>query len=356
MPRYKDRPDIPGPLLKALVSDKYEDSLDSHFENLPKEVAGKFQHAISVTTLARSPRQRILWNRHHQEIEIDPEDRFWAILGRTVHSILEQNHEPHQVVEERIGTVVPLKTGSRSRIDVYLHGQADVYDTKAQRIEDWKFNKAEGQLYSKEDHEAQLNVLGHIWIERGKPVKALRNTYLFRNWEARNVKEGTLYPKGRILVKDVPLWPKERTVEYLQKRLMAHVMAEGLPDDELPACTDAERWVSPPLYKVYKVDEASGEPQKVAKHTATSMTEAEDKITELLDEDWEKAVAKNNERAKPKPESELKKTSYIVKEIRGRPVRCLYCEVAAFCNIRRAEILAEGDAIPSTEEDSGAPF
>lgn len=330
-------------------------------DKLPESILSTFDKKISVTMLPRSPRQRILFARHGDSITIDPEEKFWSLLGRVIHSILEQNHEPDEVVEERLGFIYPLvlrpasKKGKLTipaeRVDIYLHGAADVYSRKEERLDDWKFTKAESMLYNKEDHEAQLNVLGYIWRKNGRPVTKLRNIYLFRNWEARNVKEGTLYPKGRIHVKEVQLWPDERVEEYLANRVRPHFTVEHLPDDDLPFCTDAERWQSDSTFKVYKVDESTGEPQKVAKYTAASKLEADDKTSELLDEEWAKAVEKNNKLAKPKPESELKRSSFVTVERKGKPLRCSYCEVRFTCNQRQAELLAE---LQSTEGDEGA--
>jgi len=368
---YLDRPDIPAPLLAALKSDSYEESLDSHFDNLPEETKKKFKYTISVTTLARSPRQRILFNRHRNEIMIDPIDRFWAILGRTVHSILDDRKLPHQVIRDRTGVVIPVvlkkadpKTGRAGmKVDVYLHGEIDLYDPIAESIEDWKFTKAESMLYNKEDHEAQLNVLAFIWNKAGKKVKKIGNTYLFRNWEARFVKEGNAYPKERIYVKDIPLWPEERTLEYITRRLHAHFINEGFDDDDIAHCTDAERWVRDPSYKVYKMDEVKVTeselekvillPQKMAKFTAESMIEAEDKIEELKAEEWRKALEKNNALKKPKPEEDLKKAEYMVKEIKAEPVRCSYCEVREICSQRRDELidLANSQGPQSTESE-----
>lgn len=357
---YIERPEIPAPLLAALQSDKYEESLDSHFDGLPKDLKAKFgHHTISVTTLARSPRQRILFNRHRKEIMIDPLNRFWAIQGRVVHSILDQYRLPHQIVSDRCGIVLPVvlrqaapKAGKAGMsVDVYLHGEIDLYDPLEEGIDDWKMAKAESMLYNKEDHEAQLNVLAYIWNKTGKKVKRLRNIYLFRNWEARFVKEGTSYPKERIYVKEVDMWPEERTLDYITRRLRAHFINDGFDDDNLDLCTDSERWVSDPKYKVYKLDEKKGEdgavelvPQKMAKLTADSRIEAEDKVEELKAEEWRKVTEKNNALKKPKDEATLPKAQYMIKELKSRPVRCDFCEAFSHCNQRRDELIAEANA------------
>ena len=234
--------------------------------------------------------------------------------------------------------VFPLNGG---KTPVYLHGAADVYNRKEKRLEDWKFTKAEAMAYSKDDHHAQLNVLAYIWRHNGRPVSQLRNTYLFRNWESRHVKEGSPYPTSRIRVVDVPLWDEHRTKFYIENRLLSHFGNEKRSDDALDFCTDAERWVRASTYRVLKVDEATGEPQKMAKHTASSRMEAEDRIAELLEEDWQKVLEKNNKLKSPKPEGSLKRASFVVQERKAAPLRCSYCEASKFCNQRRNELLAE---------------
>lgn len=351
--KFKPRPDIPTPILKALMGDRYEQDLQEHMEDLPDGIKNRFSHTISVTTLARSARQRLLFIRHADDIEIDPEDRAHALLGRVIHTILMENREPHQIAEERLGFVYPLKVtwpapkGYPKRLDVYVHGAADLYDPHTEEIWDYKTPKTGSLMYDKSDYVAQLNILAYIWRMRGRKVTKLRNAYLLiKDYDKRMVKDDNDYPKTRFPSPEVPVWSDEDCQDYLLKRLTAHFSNEGKKDDEIDFCTDAERWQSPAQFPVYKVGA-----EKMAKHWASSKIEAEDKIAELEEEDWAKLVAKNNELKKPKPEDQLKRASFFFKEKPSAPRRCAHCESFAWCSQRRNELIEQAQLTENNEPD-----
>ena len=54
MPKYIDRPDLPGPILTALLDPYYQEGLNEHFESLPDKIKKKVNGCphFSVTTLA----------------------------------------------------------------------------------------------------------------------------------------------------------------------------------------------------------------------------------------------------------------------------------------------------------------
>lgn len=347
---FLDCPGIPLPIIRALQSDAYRESLDSHFEQLPPHIQGKFHHAISVTTVPRSPRQRLLFARHSSEIVVDPLGKTHAMLGRVVHSILEENKEEGQIVEERLGIIFPLVLPDGKRLDIYLHGAADIYDPAKEELDDYKTPKTASLLYDKSDHHAQLNVLGYIWRKNGKKVSKLNNIYLLlKDWDPHKISDTNDYPKLPVVVSPVPLWTDDECLTYLNGRLLAHFSNESKSDDDLDYCTDQERWQSTPLFKVLKLEE-DGTPQKIAKATCGSCIEADDAISVLLEEELQKLKEKNNKLKKPKPEETLITPSYIIKEIPSTPRRCDHCDVFAWCNQRKAELSVPSNT-PTNEHE-----
>ncbi len=338
---FKERPDLPAPIVKALIHDGYREALDDHFSTLPEGIRHRYNHTMSVTTLPRSPRQRLLYTRHEKDLVVDPIDKMWSILGRIGHSILEDYAEPGDEIELRLGVVHTIVLPDGKELQIYLHGQADRHSSSRQELLDWKFTKCGALLHPKDDHVAQLNVLAYIWRKNNRPISLLKNAYLLRDWEAHYVRDESEYPKEPLIIREVPVWTEEQCLDFINKRLIAHFSNEGKADDELDFCSSVERWQSEPRYGVYKLD--GGIPQKTAKHWSHSMTEAEDKVQELQDEDWAKIIEKNNALAKPKPESviELKRASFIIWEIESQPRKCSHCEGLNFCNQRQAELLAQ---------------
>lgn len=324
--RYIDRPDIPAPILAALKDEYYNEGLIEHFEQLPEKVREKYGRChYSVTTLVRAPRQRALFARHSHEVEVDPiSGGFWKMLGHVIHAILEKHGNKWCLRETRFG--VPVRIGKTT---CYLHGQADYYDPRTRTLDDYKFTKAEAMLFDAEENTAQLNLLAWILRKNCITVDRVRNVYLFRNWDARKVKEGSNYPTEQIKVVDVPLWDNDRCEAYAIERAKAHIRAESTPDDELPFCTDQERWVRGPKFKVIKLDPKTGERQKVSKFRSESRLACEDYIEQ------------NATDAKGNP------IKYDLIEVPGLALRCRYCDIAPFCNQFKSEAIADGEG----EED-----
>ena len=71
--KITNRMNLPQPLVSAIERDPYVRVGD-----------------VSVTSLAKSPRQFWLERRHAEEIEEDASDRIWALLGSIGHKILER--------------------------------------------------------------------------------------------------------------------------------------------------------------------------------------------------------------------------------------------------------------------------
>jgi len=244
-------------------------------------------------------------------------------MGHVIHAILEKYPEDGAIAEERLGAEV--KVGNKI---VYLHGQADVYQPKSGRLDDYKLTSAMSMLYGdKVEHEAQLNLLAWIWRKNGRAVSSLRNIYLFRDWRAAEVKEGSNYPTEQVKVVEVAVWSDERCEAYAKERSTAHWRAANTKDDDLPKCTDDERWVRPPLHKVIKLDPKTGEPQKVSKFRSEQLGEAQS---------W---IKDNN------PDEKGRTFEYIIRTIPGKAVRCEFCEIRDFCSQHLAERAL------STEED-----
>lgn len=333
MPKYIDRPDLPGPILTALLDPYYQEGLNEHFESLPDKIKKKVDGCphFSVTTLARPARQRVLHNRHHDKVLLDPlKDGFWRMFGHVIHAILEKSADADHLVEERLGCFVEVKVmGKKKR--VYLHGQADLYDFRLKRIQDYKISKAEALYYeNKDEYVFQLNALAYIFRQNGHPVENLQNVYLLRNYDARRYVEGGKYPAEQVVVVDIPVWDSERIKRAIIERIHKHLTCEILKDEELPPCSPQERWESPTLYKAYKMDK--GEPQKRAKITSESRMEVEDFIRD------------NSTDAKGKP------VNYSVKEVAGEGVRCRFCDIAEFCEQRKTELARLAEAGDEQEE------
>ena len=327
--KYLPRPDLPEPILFALQDPYYQEGLNEHFDQIDPKIRKKFEHHFSVTTVARPPRQRVLSKRYSDRVILDPlGDGFWRMFGHTIHSILQEaaNRNPVLEAEVRLGTVVKVKVAGKAH-QVYIHGQADLYDPRIKMLDDYKITKAESMYYeNKDEYIFQLNALAYIWRQNGKPVDAIRNVYLFRNYDPRRYKEGGKYPKEHVAMIDIPIWDDARILKSIEDRVTKHMIAELADDDHLPRCSSAERWESQTSYRAIKIDPKTGEPQKKSKFASEVKMEVHD---------W---IQANSTAADKK--GKVTNINYEVREIPGKSVRCDYCEIAAFCAQRQAELRA----------------
>ena len=332
------RDDVPAPLLRALTDPKYVESLTDHFDAQHDSV--KSAKSISVTTLPRSPRQRLLEERHGHEVTVDPvNDGFWKMFGSMIHLILERYADPGDIIEQRHGIMVN---------GVYLHGQADrLTGPNLEILQDYKIVKAESMMYGdKKDYHAQLNVLRRIFQLNGHKIEKLQNIYIFRNFDPRMFKEGKLYPGDHFMVVDIPIWPDAVTDKYIRDRINHHLDSEKFNDEELPFCTDDERWMGLPTYLAYKVDtdKKTGEKKVQTKSKFRSNSKLD---VEEWTEDPANAFAKKKVGGKNTEEpDETKPFEFQITERKARPARCSFCHFFNWCNQRKAEVASQ-----STEDD-----
>ena len=117
------------------------------------------------------------------------------------------------------------------------------------------------------------------------------------------------YPEAEAVMIDIPMWDSVTTEMYVRERLDMHRNAKVSMDfgDELPDCTDSERWQSETIYAV----------MREGRKTAIRLFKTIDEANELAE----------------------KEKGYV--ETRpGEPKRCTgnYCGVAEWCDQYQGEV------------------
>jgi hypothetical protein len=305
---YQKDDTIPRPLYDALVDS------DSEYGKEVKEYLNgkKYDFAISVTSLLKSPRQYQLLRRHHDKIVINPVDDLWhSLLGTIVHYILERygRNIKGEMAEVRMGVdfVINGKT-------VHLHGKFDNYVEETKHLRDYKLTSALSMLYDKEEHELQLNILRLICEYNGINVDKISNIYLFPHLDKR-MKNNENYPKRYIEEKFYNVRSEKEVIQLIKRRIKAHVEAIECNDEELPFCTDEERWIRDTVYKVFTMKKDGKGFSSRAAYVSTSLNELREYI-------------KNNING-----------SYMESSFKGKPTRCLYCKASNFCNQLQKELI-----------------
>lgn len=258
----------------------------------------KPSEGFSVTGLISPPRIAELTRRHWDEIEADISDMIWLAFGTAVHAVLERGELPESLVEERLSVM---------RNGVMVRGKADLLYQRI--LDDWKVTSVWTLIYNpdgREDWEAQLNLYRWLYHMQGfDDIEKLRIIAILRDHSKSKAKRENDYPPIPIATINIPMWTLAETEAYLDSRIQLHLSARGLPDDQLPMCSDKDCWAKPTEYAIMK--------------------RGNKRAVKLYD---------SEEEAK----AHLPIGGHYIEERKGEKTRCEeYCNAQPFCNQFKAE-------------------
>lgn len=198
---------------------------------------------ITTTSLILPPRIYQLKKRHFSELHEDISDNIYRLLGQNTHSILERVNISDCVIEKRYyADICGWKVG----------GQIDLYEKLTKVLSDWKVTSVWSVMNGlKPEHKQQLNINAYLMRLKGISPAKLQIVNFLRDWSKHKIKDYG-YPKCQVVVQAVPLWNDEKTKSWIEDRIKLHQSCENMPDDQLPACTERERWDKPTVYAVMK--------------------------------------------------------------------------------------------------------
>ena len=222
----------------------------------------------SVTDLINPVRVVWLKRRHRANIEQDMNwiKRTYAVRGTLLHSILEKagkdkrfiNDQPYILATDIAGCAVTV-SGIPDLIDLETETLWDYKDTNVYSVTKGSRSQWEKQLNCYRYlilHGQAIDVeeTRNIWRLNGgrncgcvflQPqlfeVKALKIEGWARDWKVAASKQDKNYPDESEVI-DIPVWPDEKTKEFIERALCLLESTEVVPDGQLPVCTSAERW------------------------------------------------------------------------------------------------------------------
>lgn len=200
---------------------------------------------VSATTLLQGVKQIILTSRHWEELEDDVSDRVWAIFGTAVHKLLEESN-PNAFTEEHFEFDVGGKT---------VTGQVDLYDMEEKCITDYKTASVWKIIYkSFDDWKKQGLIYAWLLKHEGLDVKRCRFLAMLRDWSASEAKKKPEYPQSQIYeyTFDVTKTDLTEIGMFITKKIEDITNAEKLSDNDIPPCSEEERWAKPTTYAVMK--------------------------------------------------------------------------------------------------------
>jgi hypothetical protein len=266
-----------------------------------KEYYSKGKSDYSVTEIMSPPKIKRLREQYNDEIKQDVADMLWNLLGSALHVVMERGETEGWTKEERLFKEVD---------GVTISGAIDLQQETPEGIiiHDYKFTSAWAVMQEKEEWQQQLNV--YKWLVetvKRKKVVGLKICALVRDFNRHETKEG--YPKASIEMVDIPMWDSVKTEAYVRERLNLHRDAKVSADfgEELPACSDTDRWQSETIYAV----------KREGRKTAIRLFKSIEEATELAE----------------------KEKGYVETRL-GEPKRCTgnYCGVAEWCEQYQGEL------------------
>ncbi|MCK8600097.1 hypothetical protein [Desulfoferrobacter suflitae] len=216
---YTNKYGIPQEVVSAIVRDPYY-----------------HDGRISVTALIGPPRIHQLRKRYVDEIVEDVSERLFALYGQIAHGILERADDFDAIHEERLSMQVDgwKVTGAT---DLYKHHGNGEY-----LLRDYKFTSVYVSNFAlKPEWIAQVNFYALLWRQHGFSVHRAQIVAVYRDWRRMEAERKAGYPPP-VQLFNVPLWSREKALQQIEERVSLHRMAEGLPDEQLPLCTQEEQW------------------------------------------------------------------------------------------------------------------
>ena len=324
-------------VIDALVHDDYD--LTERPENV-----------FSATQIIDAPKPKVLFYRHREEIIVDVSDNFHMLDGSAVHYAVERsnkNAEAARLSEERIFIEVngleelwhvhTLKIGEKivtapwySPQKLYVSCKFDNYEYDDQIVEDYKRCSVWETIYGlKESRVQQLNIAALGLDMLGFPVVGCRACLFLKDWTNGDLRsfeaKGDLkYPKVAYKEYQFTRWDEKKTREYIFERVHLHFFAQQVDDDEIPPCTQEERWYRGESYAVMK-DGVKTAKRVFKVEPGTTTAEEAEKFANSHAEELQ-SVAKKGEH-------------FYVEKRPGQDIRCngdkVYCPSRTFCHYWR---------------------
>lgn len=264
---------LPQPIVDAISNDDY-DAGDAY---------------ITASSLWQPPRIRQLRKKHKGEIHADAADGIFALIGKSVHSILEKAGTGDAMQEVRLSMEILGKK---------LGGKFDRFVLTNGALQDWKVTSVYSVIKGdKPEWVGQMNTYAHLLRHHNIEVKKLEIVGILRDWSKREARKTSDYPQKQVVTLPLPLWTPEEAQLKIEERMKIHLDSEV----QLPLCSPDERWLKPPKWAATKAGA-------------------------------KRAVKLFNERdaAEAWISSQKDSRSLFVEERLAEPIRCLdYCDVGA---------------------------
>jgi len=210
------------------------------------EPHNKADNELSATTLLKGTKEIILTRRHWEELTVDAADKIWAVWGTAVHALLEAEGE-HEFTE--CDFKVPMPNG------MVLTGRIDNYNMETETITDYKTGSVWKVIFQDfEDWRMQGILYAWMLVQNGFKVKRAVFIDLLKDHSKSKAKFDSSYPEAPVYLYGYPITAAElkEGENFINEKLAEYQKYKDMADDEIPPCTDKERWATETKYAVMK--------------------------------------------------------------------------------------------------------
>lgn len=232
------------------VTNKY--NLPQPLFNLVNNEYTYKEKQFSATAILQGLKSLILTKRHTDEIEQDVSDMANLIFGLALHKVLEDSQEGDDELKEAY-LIYELANGYKvsGRFDLYNETEMSVKDYKTCSV--WKL-----KFKDFDDWKKQLHIYAWLLTKCDFKVDKCEINYFIKDWSPKEFKlaqlKGDYYPEHAIGKVEFTFTKEDfdEIEKYIVERFNQIATYESLEDDDIPVCSEEERWYSGSKWAVKK--------------------------------------------------------------------------------------------------------
>lgn len=199
----------------------------------------------SATTLLKGVQEIILTKRNWQGLSVDASESVWQVFGSAVHSILEKQNTSE--IKEARYSVNVSKSVVTGQVDCYEPETKTLFDYKTASV--WKV-----QLKDFEDWKKQGLIYAWLMKKNGVKVEKCKFIALLKDHSKSKARFDSNYPQSPTFIYefDVTSNDLDEIEKFIFDKISLLERFENCPSNELPLCSDSERWADGEKWAVMK--------------------------------------------------------------------------------------------------------
>jgi hypothetical protein len=205
----------------------------------------KSDKELSATTLLKGIKEIILTYRHWDELTDDAADRMWAVFGTAVHALLETEGK-----DEFTECDLKVEMG-----EITITGRIDNYDMNAGVITDYKTGSVwKVSMNDFDDWRMQGLIYAYLLFKNDFMINVCRFIDLLKDHSKSKAKYDKTYPQSPVFIYEFHTTKAllKEAENFIKNKINEYLKFIDKADDDIPPCTDKERWATETKYAVMK--------------------------------------------------------------------------------------------------------